>query len=67
MRSTTVKIRYYETDMMGIMHHTNHLRLFELGRVEYLREAGIDLLGEHFNRLPVDLPEPSPQPDPGVA
>ncbi len=44
MRSTTVKIRYYETDMMGIMHHTNHLRLFELGRVEYLREAGIDLL-----------------------
>ena len=38
------KVRYYETDMMGIAHHSNHIRWFECGRVEYMRKAGIDLL-----------------------
>jgi len=38
------KVRYYETDMMGIVHHSNHIRWFECGRVEYMRKAGIDLL-----------------------
>ncbi len=44
MVSVTVKVRFYETDMMGVVHHTNHLRWFESGRVEYLRKAGIELL-----------------------
>ena len=37
------KVRFYETDMMGIVHHSNHIRWFECGRCEYLRQAGIDL------------------------
>lgn len=37
------KVRFYETDMMGIAHHSNHIRWFECGRCEYLRQAGIDL------------------------
>lgn len=44
MITVTVKVRFYETDMMEVVHHTNHLRWFELGRVEYLRKAGIELL-----------------------
>lgn len=44
MITAKVKVRFYETDMMGVVHHTNHLRWFELGRVEYLRKAGIELL-----------------------
>ena len=38
------KVRFVETDMMGVVHHSNHFRWFEMGRVEYLRQAGILLL-----------------------
>ncbi len=38
------KVRFVETDMMGVAHHSNHFRWFEMGRVEYLRQAGIYLL-----------------------
>lgn len=30
--------------MMGVVHHSNHFRWFEMARVEYLRQAGILLL-----------------------
>ena len=43
------KVQYYETDMMGVVHHANYFRWFEMGRIAYLREAGIDL-----NRLMED-------------
>ena len=36
-------VQYYETDRMGIVHHSNYIRWFEIGRVEFLREAGITL------------------------
>lgn len=38
------KVRFYETDLMGIAHHSNHIRWFECGRCEYLKQAGLDLL-----------------------
>lgn len=38
------KVRFVETDMMGVVHHSNYFRWFEMGRVEYLRQAGIYLL-----------------------
>lgn len=38
------KVRFVETDMMGVVHHANYLRWFEMGRVECLRQAGISLL-----------------------
>lgn len=38
------KVRFVETDMMGVVHHANYFRWFEMGRVEYLRQAGIGLL-----------------------
>ena len=44
MIATELRVRYYETDMMEIAHHTNHLRWFEMGRVEFFRHCGIDLL-----------------------
>ncbi len=37
------KVRFVETDMMGVAHHSNHLRWFEMGRVEYLRKGGVNL------------------------
>jgi acyl-CoA thioester hydrolase len=45
------KVRFVETDMMGVVHHSNYFRWFEMGRVEYLRQAGIlllDLMEQHI-------------------
>lgn len=36
----TRKARYYETDQMGIVHHSNYIRWFEEARTEYLSEIG---------------------------
>ena len=38
------KVRFVETDMMNVVHHSNYFRWFEMGRVEYMREAGVYLL-----------------------
>ena len=38
MVSFSLKVRFYETDLMGVVHHANYLRWFEMGRVEYLRQ-----------------------------
>ena len=37
MFTTSLQVRFYETDMMEVAHHTNHLRWFELGRVEFFQ------------------------------
>jgi acyl-CoA thioester hydrolase len=37
---TTVRVRYAETDAMGIVYHTNYLIWFEVGRGEYMRQKG---------------------------
>jgi|SRR5215208_205134 len=37
-----VRIRYSETDGMGIVYHGNYLTFFEVGRNEFLRAVGID-------------------------
>lgn len=35
------RVRYFETDQMGIAHHANYLAWFEIGRTDLCREAGI--------------------------
>lgn len=43
-RCTTVietRVRFFETDLMGIVHHAAYLTYFEAGRVEYLRRRGV--------------------------
>jgi acyl-CoA thioester hydrolase len=37
---TTVRVRYAETDQMGVVYHTNYLIWMEVGRVELLRRLG---------------------------
>ena len=34
------KVQYYETDQMGIVHHSNYVRWFEEARVDYLEQIG---------------------------
>jgi acyl-CoA thioester hydrolase len=39
--TTQVRVRYAETDQMGIVYYANYLVWFELGRVELLRSLGL--------------------------
>lgn len=34
-------VRFYETDLMGVVHHANFLKYFEAGRVDYLKKRGV--------------------------
>jgi acyl-CoA thioester hydrolase len=37
----TIRVRYAETDRMGLLHHANYLIYFEQGRTELLRSCGL--------------------------
>jgi acyl-CoA thioester hydrolase len=38
---TTIRVRYAETDRMGLLHHANYLVYFEQARTELLRSLGL--------------------------
>jgi len=40
-RSTRVRVRYADTDQMGVVYYANYLVWFEVGRTEWLRDAGL--------------------------
>lgn len=39
-RSSRVRVRYAETDQMGVVYYANYFVWFEVGRTDWLREAG---------------------------
>jgi len=51
-----LRVRYAETDQMGVVYYANYLIWFEIGRVEFLRSLGFDYRGlelDHACILPV--------------
>lgn len=38
---TKIKVRYVETDQMGVVHHSNYFHWFEVGRTEFLNQLGM--------------------------
>jgi acyl-CoA thioester hydrolase len=40
LNETRIRVRYAETDQMGVVYHSNHLIWFEVGRVELMRQMG---------------------------
>ena len=40
--TTRVRVRYAETDQMRVVYHANYLVWFEIGRVELMRERGLE-------------------------
>src|SRR5260370_16764473 len=40
VNETRIRVRYAETDQMGVVYHANHFIWFEVGRVELLRQFG---------------------------
>jgi acyl-CoA thioester hydrolase len=39
---TTVRVRYAETDQMGVVYYGNYFTWFEVGRIEFCRQLGFD-------------------------
>ncbi|MGF6364574.1 acyl-CoA thioester hydrolase [Aequitasia blattaphilus] len=35
------KVQYYETDQMGVVHHSNYIRWFEEARTDYMEKLGL--------------------------
>lgn len=53
---TSVRVRYAETDQMGVVYYANYLVWFEIGRVELLRSLGLaydNMEKDHGLVLPV--------------
>lgn len=55
-----VRVRFCDTDMMGVVHHSNYIVYFELARIEYLRKRGLDYsswvkMGFHLPVIEVDV------------
>jgi acyl-CoA thioester hydrolase len=46
---TQIRVRYAETDQMGVVYHANYLVWFEIGRVELMRQRGLN-----YSRLEVE-------------
>ncbi len=46
---TRVRVRYAETDQMGVVYHANYLVWFEVGRVELMRQRGLE-----YKRLEIE-------------
>ena len=41
IHETQLRVQYYETDQMGVVHHSNYIRYFEIGRTELMRNIGL--------------------------
>lgn len=51
-----LRVRYAETDQMGVVYHANHFIWFEIGRVELMRQLGFtyrDMERDHGCFIPV--------------
>lgn len=62
----TVRVRYSETDQMGVVYHGNYLPYFEIGRVEWLRSKGVSYkwmeengIGLHIVSLTLNYKKPA--------
>jgi acyl-CoA thioester hydrolase len=56
INETRIRVRYAETDQMGVVYHANHFIWFEIGRVELMRQLGFayrDMEREHECFIPV--------------
>ena len=53
--SKTIRVRYNETDQMGVVYHGNYASYFEVARTEWLRNLGVTYkeMEENGTMLPV--------------
>ena len=41
LKKISFRVRYNETDQMGVVHHGNYAKYLEIGRIEWLRSLGV--------------------------
>lgn len=51
IQSTSFRIRYGETDQMGVVYHGNYAQFFEIGRIDWLRSFGISYKNMEENNV----------------
>lgn len=51
LNSFSFRVRYGETDQMGVVYHGNYAQYLEMGRVEWLRALGISYKGMEENGI----------------
>ena len=49
--STSIRIRYAETDQMGVVYHGNYAQFFEIGRLDWLRSMGVSYKNMEENNI----------------
>ncbi len=49
------KINYYETDRMGVVHHSNYIRFLEEARCKWLDEAGMSFATLEANEITIPV------------
>ena len=59
--STTLRVRFGETDAMGVANNAAYLQYFEIGRIEYLRAAGHSYAEVHDGGMDMVVAEDSIQ------
>ncbi len=52
---TILQVQYYETDKMGVVHHSNYIRYYETARTDYIKSLGISYrqLEESGTAMPI--------------
>ena len=53
MKKSSIKtrVRYSETDQMGVVYHGNYAQFFEIGRTEWLRSLGVTYKDMEMNGI----------------
>ena len=57
-KTAPYRVYVYDTDVAGVVHHSNYLRYFEAGRIEFLRDLGlpyIEFQHEGIGFVPVNI------------
>jgi len=55
------QVNYYETDKMGVVHHSNYIRWFEEARLDLMRQGGLELAGMESDGILMPVTEVSCQ------
>lgn len=55
VHQSQIRVRYSETDQMGVVYHGNYLPYFEIGRVEWLRNQGISYKSMEENGIALPI------------
>ena len=50
-----LRVRYSETDQMGVVYHGNYAQYFEMGRVEWLRNKGVSYKSMEENGIALPI------------